>query len=535
MASIVCEHDETVIMASDEAIWVSRGFEYLDDFVLTNRALYCAFEKRDSLFKKPNREVCRLSLSDIRRANGRALVSQARREGSNCLKIQFVQGTEYFSFARAAKKMVPQWVDGVNRALGTTAPPLSARNNQEPDSLSGAFAKVAENVRNVVDTAAESINSPIAQLGVNLGGLSDQGRSARQPGGQDIYEIACEEGPNFCAKCGAKLVPNAIFCSACGNKLDSDGGESVTRRGHEGSREKASFSTGVRSNEADDYSEQASNRAESTKREDYAGTIFKCPSCGESIPSFVDKCPTCGHEFRNVDVARSVRELSERLSAIERKRSKNPPQKGERDAGGISSIDEQKINLIRNFPIPNTKEDLSEFMILALSNYDVDYTDAGDEDGSDSERALSDAWKAKLEQAFNKAEVLFGDDPALERFKTMRRKKLDEIEAKRVEAMRKNVRVWIFSVLAIVLALGLIGVIFACDGLSIQRENDRLQGIVEEVYVLVDEGKYSLARMKASEIVFSGSTTSGGEQAAEKWDTVRRETIAMIDEVEGKK
>jgi len=57
---------------------------------------------------------------------------------------------------------------------------------------------------------------------------------------------------------------------------------------------------------------------------------------------------------------------------------------------------EQKISIIRNFYVPNTKEDIYEFVILATSNmnsYDYDY----------------EAWEAKLQQAYQKATLSFGD------------------------------------------------------------------------------------------------------------------------------
>ena len=37
-----------------------------------------------------------------------------------------------------------------------------------------------------------------------------------------------------------------------------------------------------------------------------------------------------------------------------------------------SKTDEQEISLIKSFPIPNTKEDLYEFLILSQSNIDME-------------------------------------------------------------------------------------------------------------------------------------------------------------------
>lgn len=307
----------------------------------------------------------------------------------------------------------------------------------------------------------------------------------------------------YCKGCGHQLTESSKFCPHCGLSVESAG-----------------------------------VGADNQRSEVWEGVVHKCPHCGSPVGSFDVCCPACGNELRDKEVADSVAELSQRLDQIESERNENGKKRGPfvkaAEQNAVSDIDQRKINLIRSFPIPNTKEDLFEFMILALSNYDLKFTDMGDEDGSESEKALTEAWKAKSEQAFNKAEVLFRDDPALERFRAMRKEKLGEIEERRAAAKKKSVKTWILIILLNVVAFGCLGLMLACDGLSIQRENERLQGVVEEVYELVDEEKFTLARAKASEIVFSGSTTRNGEQAAEKWETVRQETLEMIDEAEGK-
>ena len=56
----------------------------------------------------------------------------------------------------------------------------------------------------------------------------------------------------------------------------------------------------------------------------------------------------------------------------------------------------KKISIIRNFYIPNTKEDIYEFVILATSNmnsYNYDY----------------EAWDVKPQQAYQKATLSFGN------------------------------------------------------------------------------------------------------------------------------
>ena len=54
---------------------------------------------------------------------------------------------------------------------------------------------------------------------------------------------------------------------------------------------------------------------------------------------------------------------------------------------------QQKANLIINFSVPNTREDILEFMILASSNIDV-------KKGIDDE--VTKAWLSKLDQVYEK-------------------------------------------------------------------------------------------------------------------------------------
>ena len=152
----------------------------------------------------------------------------------------------------------------------------------------------------------------------------------------------------FCESCGHELSAGAKFCSECGVAV----GPSASSRNGSGQ------------------------------------AVHKCPQCGERIDAFVARCPSCGYELRDSQTLSRVRELEDDLEGIE-----SPKRRSE---------------LIRNFFIPNTKEDIYEFVILASSNLK-----AG---GSDDA-----AWSAKLEQAIQKAELVFGDGPELNRLKRMRK------------------------------------------------------------------------------------------------------------------
>lgn len=299
----------------------------------------------------------------------------------------------------------------------------------------------------------------------------------------------------FCKNCGSELIANAKFCQKCGCPTVNENGEK--------------------------------------RKQEYAGKIIKCPRCGESLASFQTICPTCGHEIREYHVSSVVKEFSSKLEAIDalpiltqrRVLFKN------NKSDELTEREKRKIDLIRNFPIPNTKEDLFEFIILASSNINAERYDDY-ETMSESKKSVSDAWAAKFEQAYEKAKLSFGKTFEFERIQTIYLQKHKEISTNQKKGSRKK-RYLYFGIALMLLAEVLIFVfIFSNDSRKIAAENERLEGIVQEIYGYIEREEYSLARAKASTLVFSGSTTKAGNQASEKWDKTRAEIMKTISEAE---
>ncbi len=44
-----------------------------------------------------------------------------------------------------------------------------------------------------------------------------------------------------------------------------------------------------------------------TRKQEFVGTIKKCPNCGQVLESFQTRCPACGYEITGVDAANSVK------------------------------------------------------------------------------------------------------------------------------------------------------------------------------------------------------------------------------------
>ena len=185
----------------------------------------------------------------------------------------------------------------------------------------------------------------------------------------------------YCPNCGTKLVNGDVFCGNCGKRIEAAAApcEPV-------------------------FSQAPTEESESpTKETKPKSGITRCPACGEIVDKNAVICPSCGFGIRDVADG-SIALLSQKLDLIESKR----PQKRKKDENDtISATDERKISLIRSWPIPNSKDDLIEFAAMASGN-----CIASPKLGNDriaAEDALADAWRSKFNQAYAKAEHLFGD------------------------------------------------------------------------------------------------------------------------------
>lgn len=205
----------------------------------------------------------------------------------------------------------------------------------------------------------------------------------------------------ICSNCGVKLKANTKFCSECGSSV----------------------------------SEFAQQNA--TRQEEYSGKVLKCAHCGGTIDETTAICPECGTRITGRTAISSVQEFSNQLMEIEKSRKKG--------LGGLISsymskpdnADIQKLTLIRNFPIPNSIDDILEFMMLAIANIDVGLSkntlsnrmnNSQVETSATMSKVISNAWVSKMEQCYRKAEIAFPKDPAFAGIQKMYFDKMKELK-----------------------------------------------------------------------------------------------------------
>ena len=197
-----------------------------------------------------------------------------------------------------------------------------------------------------------------------------------------------------CSKCGARIYVDSQNCTICGAPLI------------DGTAQQNQPSQQYQQSQPSQQYQQNQPSQQNQRRIVYEGEIHKCPHCGEILNSFTAICPTCGNEIRGVSTANSISEFYSKLEQMQ--------------------SDEEKSNLIRYFPIPNSKEDIYEFFILASTNF-RDRT---------IEPTVSEAWAIKIEQCYQKAKLSFSNTDDLSQIQQT----YDELKKRLHKAKKKGKR-----------------------------------------------------------------------------------------------
>ena len=177
----------------------------------------------------------------------------------------------------------------------------------------------------------------------------------------------------FCSNCGKDLNSSARFCDGCGTPVSG---------------------------------------AENKRNTVYEGDIHKCPHCGEVLNSFVVNCPSCGYELRDVQSSKEIRLFNARLNTFYDRNEKN--------------------DFIREYPIPNSKEAIWEFVNLASANI-ASYDKNGDGTIDKNEQAYIDAWKTLQNRCRDKAKKIYAID-------SCEMKEIEELIDKSEKSLSQGIR-----------------------------------------------------------------------------------------------
>lgn len=287
----------------------------------------------------------------------------------------------------------------------------------------------------------------------------------------------------YCSDCGTSLRPTDKFCPECGKP------------------------TGV---------------SPSTQRvQVFEGNIHKCPNCGETINSFVSNCPSCGFEFRNTKASSAVKEFSDKIEQLLTQSNASKKK---------SHVEAQILEQIRNFTVPNTKEDVLEFMILASSNINLsaasasNFSDAGanNDEEWNAMKARNDAWLSKVEQVYQKAKITFGNDSNFHKIQEIYLRTVTSLK----DAQKKRKKRELIIVSCVVGGMLLLGLSpFIIKGVSHSNKEKQFEQIVEEIEVDIANKNFDAALVKASKLHMDDDWSHESE---EHWDERREYLIQLI-------
>ena len=257
-----------------------------------------------------------------------------------------------FEFYNGGKKKSDEWVKEIYTLL------VGSENaGQELPKSSGSFSGLKDKFASAAQSAVGSMS---AATGSAIGTVSEMAKQAADnvaasyentkkqhtnstpplPGNNQ--PLGMQPGGGFCSSCGSAINPGTKFCPVCGNPVDGTAGSPAP---------------------------QMAPGNPTARQQQFAGMILKCPNCGAQISQTTAICPECGFHITGQAAVSSVQNFANQLMALESKRK--GVSLGQVFGVAANPIDTQKLALIQSFPIPNTVDDIQEFIMLAIANIDT--------------------------------------------------------------------------------------------------------------------------------------------------------------------
>ena len=250
----------------------------------------------------------------------------------------------------------------------------------------------------------------------------------------------------FCTNCGAELQEQIKFCPSCGTQIQtiSNGAQSksypIQNAQPRSSKDVMSgllksAKNGIagvvhtvqsRPNQSEAKNAYMSYVGSHAEAENTA-MLTNCPNCGSAVDSMSARCGFCGTELIHNSQAFGC--IFSFVTGLANKAL---------DRNKLAPTDQQKIELISNFVVPNTKADIMEFLFLAKTRIEAcnRLSPLDDEYVAMVQRKLLSVWKTKFEQTIKKAKLVLSNDPDFNEF-YMQYLKEQEEEDRRINRLNR--------------------------------------------------------------------------------------------------
>lgn len=303
----------------------------------------------------------------------------------------------------------------------------------------------------------------------------------------------------FCVECGGENANDAKFCSKCGKSLTNQDSPRVQPA-----------------------------PAVAQKQ----GIVKKCPSCGAALGAFATSCTDCGHELSDIEASRTIKALFEKFEAIEKETEADGARNSKRR---IQSIQNKRAAAIRDFPVPNAREELQQ-LIYFIQPKIVESAKAESADPN------IDDWKVKFAEVLGRARNAYKSDPKM-------LSELDGIESSLkttvsssliVKVKRNPIKTAFASLLVVAMIGGVISEqdrkakLLACEtkhDSAVAAEKSRLNLLLANVNKEILDKNQTIALAHSAQIKWEYTDECKTEETSQlktAWDEKRSEVSAVI-------
>ncbi len=243
----------------------------------------------------------------------------------------------------------------------------------------------------------------------------------------------------YCKNCGKELSNNSKFCGFCGSIVEKENDNNKkcpscnnSLNGFEKFCPLCGYVIETKKKTNNDNNDSNKKTTNIERSKVYDGVVHKCPSCGEILKTFSAVCPSCGYELRNVEVNSNLKDFYTKYENMSY---------------------EKKVSFITNYPVPNSKEDIVEFMHYGRAQINDDYY----------LNPIEDAWRQKIENLYKKAKLSIKNEEDMKEINMVYNDLMDYLyKYKRHSSREKNKKIVkiasivIGAIIAIIIAMALV-------------------------------------------------------------------------------
>ena len=272
-------------------------------------------------------------------------------------------------------------------------------------------------------------------------------------------------------------------------------------------------------------SDKQSSQNATGQKSDKFGNLKKCPACSALVQSYSTICEECDFEFTGIKANNTIEKIAEKLEnvrlTVQEKSTKNFLTQNIEKELREKEIKNLQRGIIENLPIPNTREDILELLHFISPKLKKGFY-------SDE---VSSAWRIKFSEIIEKGKYAYSNDKKM-------LSKITEYEEKYkigksisvISNLTKEHKTYLLLGLFF-LAMMVFGIVMHKSDLEKQeKEKERLEQILNQINIAIEEKNYDRALTLSSQIKWEGD--DGNDSLTTKiWDEKRGNLINEIEKI----